>query len=106
MSSFDKEKDYSYEAEIIKAVSHPVRLKIITALSAELCDVRHIWESYGLPQSTVSRHLAQLKDCGVIAGKRVGNKVHYEIVHPSVRKIVDALGKVCGTSDNTAEHNT
>ncbi len=90
---FDKKKDYSYEAEIIKAVSHPVRLKIISVLCSEQCDVRYIWQSCGLPQSTVSRHLAQLRDFGVVIGKRVGNKVHYEVINPSVRKILEIVGK-------------
>ncbi len=104
MLNFDRERDYSYEAEIIKAVSHPVRLKIITVLSSERCDVRHIWESYGLPQSTVSRHLAQLKNCGVISGKRVGNKVHYEVIHPSVRKIIAVLTKINRADDDINRH--
>ncbi len=102
--NFDRERDYSCEAEIIKAVSHPVRLKILTVLSSEQCDVRHIWESCGLPQSTVSRHLAQLKDCGVITGKRVGKKIHYEVIHPSVRKIVDVLGKIIRADDDINRH--
>jgi DNA-binding transcriptional ArsR family regulator len=66
-------------------------LKIISALCSEQCNVKHIWEYYRLPQSTVSRHLAQLKDAGIITGKRVGNEIHYEVINPSAEKIIKIL---------------
>ncbi len=89
---FDRNKDYSSEAEIIKVLGHPVRLKIISCICSEHCNVKHLWECFGLPQATVSQHLAMLKQAGIVAGKRVGHEVHYTVVHPLAKKIIRVLG--------------
>jgi DNA-binding transcriptional ArsR family regulator len=89
---FDSNKDFSSEAEILKILGHPIRLKIISGLGSEQCNVKHIWECLGLTQPTVSQHLTQLKNAGIISGKRVGNEVHYSVVHPLAKKIIEILG--------------
>lgn len=88
---FDKSRDYTQEAEIFKVLGHPIRLKIVAGLCTKECNVKHIWECLGLPQATVSQHLALLKNKGVIEGKREGVEVHYTVVHPLAKKLVDAL---------------
>jgi DNA-binding transcriptional ArsR family regulator len=85
---FDRTKDYSDEAEILKVLGHPVRLKIVAGLCSKECNVKYIWECLGLPQATVSQHLALLKNKGIIAGKRDGVEVHYSVVHPLAKKII------------------
>ncbi len=89
---FDRDKDYSSEAEIIKVLGHPIRLKIMACICSEQCNVKHLWECFGLPQATVSQHLAFLKYAGIISGKRVGKEVHYSVVHPLAIKIMEMLG--------------
>jgi len=88
---FSKSKDYNEEAEIFKVLGHPVRLKIAAGLCAEECTVKIIWECLGLPQSTVSQHLAIMKNKGVITGKREGNEVRYSVTNPMVRRIIEAM---------------
>ncbi len=88
---FDKQKDFSAEAEVLKVLGHPVRLKIVTGLCTQECNVKHIWECLGLPQATVSQHLALLKHKGIIEGKREGVEVHYSVIHPLARTIVASL---------------
>jgi ArsR family transcriptional regulator len=53
--------------------------------------VKHIWECLGLPQATVSQHLALLKNKRIIEGKRDGVEVHYTVVHPLARKLIELL---------------
>jgi len=89
---FDSSRDYSSESVIIKVLGHPIRLKIISGLCSEQYNVKHIWECLGLPQPTVSHHLTQLKNAGIISGKRVGNEVYYNVVHPLAKKIIEILG--------------
>lgn len=89
---FSKSKDYSEEAEIFKVLGHPVRLKIAAGLCAEECTVKIIWECLALPQSTVSQHLAIMKNKGVITGKRDGNEVRYSVTNPMVRRLIEAMG--------------
>ena len=88
---FDKRRNFDAEAEIFKVLGHPVRLKIVAGLCAKECNVKHIWECLELPQATVSQHLALMKNKGIIEGKRDGVEVHYTVVNPLARKIVDLL---------------
>lgn len=64
-------------AQIYKALSEPMRLRIMMLLmKGELC-VCDLMEVLEEPQSKVSRHLAYLKHSGLIQGKRVGTWMHY-----------------------------
>lgn len=88
---FDKNMMFSNEAEILKVLGHPIRLKIVAGLCTQECNVKHIWECLNLPQATVSQHLALLKNKGIIEGKRDGVEVHYSVIHPLAKKIIASL---------------
>ena len=89
--AFDKDRKFNAEAEVLKVLGHPIRLKIVAGLCARECNVKHIWECLSLPQATVSQHLALLKNKGIIEGTRVGVEVHYNVVHPLAKKIIETL---------------
>ncbi len=89
---FHLTRQFSTEAEILKVLGHPIRLKIVAGLCTRECNVKHIWECLGLPQATVSQHLALLKNKGIIEGTRDGVEVHYSVIHPLAKKIIAALG--------------
>ncbi len=89
--SFDKNRSYKREAEILKVLGHPVRLKIVAGLLSEACNVKKIWECLGLPQATVSQHLALLKNKHVIEGRRNGVEVYYSVISNKARSIVKTL---------------
>ena len=52
---FDKSISFDREAEILKVLGHPVRLKIVAGLMSQSCNVKKIWECLELPQATVSQ---------------------------------------------------
>ena len=88
---FDKNDSYDREAEILKVLGHPVRLKIVAGLMSESCNVKKIWECLELPQATVSQHLALLKNKGIIEGRRDGVEVFYSVVCNEAEAIVGSL---------------
>jgi ArsR family transcriptional regulator len=88
---FDVNRKFNAEAEILKVLGHPIRLKIVAGLCTRECNVKHIWECLGLPQATVSQHLALLKHKGIIEGKRDGVEVHYSVVNPLAKKLISTL---------------
>ncbi len=88
---FDKSLDFSRESEILKVLGHPVRLKIVAGLMSQSCNVKKIWECLGLPQATVSQHLALLKNKSIISGRREGVEVFYQVTCPEAQKVVGAL---------------
>ena len=90
-AEFVKAQSFDREAEILKVLGHPIRLKIVAGLMSQSCNVKKIWECLGLPQATVSQHLALLKNKGIIAGRRDGVEVYYEVVSPQAREVVITL---------------
>lgn len=88
---FNKSQDYDRESEILKVLGHPIRLKIVAGLMSESCNVKKIWECLGLPQATVSQHLALLKNKAIISGRREGVEVFYQVTSPEARRIVSAI---------------
>ena len=88
---FDKNQSYEREAEILKVLGHPIRLKIVAGLISQVCNVKKIWECLELPQATVSQHLALLKNKGIIEGERDGVEVYYRVVSTQARQIVEAM---------------
>lgn len=91
VSEFDKERSFDREAEILKVLGHAVRLKIVAGLMTESCNVKKIWECLGLPQATVSQHLALLKNKRIIEGRREGVEVFYHVISDEARTIVGSL---------------
>ncbi|NTV48642.1 MAG: winged helix-turn-helix transcriptional regulator [Geobacteraceae bacterium] len=89
--AFDKSMNFSADAEVLKVLGHPIRLKIVAGLCTQECNVKHIWECLGLPQATVSQHLALLKNKGIIDGKRDGVEVHYSVINEFAKRIINSL---------------
>ena len=73
---FDQEEVYL--ANLAKALSHPVRIKILQILNEKnVCMCGEIVELLPLAQSTVSQHLKELKRVGLIKGDISGPKICY-----------------------------
>lgn len=83
--------DFEQKAEKLKAVSHPHRLCIVKGLMENACNVTRIQECLGIPQSTVSQHLARLKASGIIEGSRNGLEVCYRVVDEDIKEIVRVM---------------
>ena len=73
-----------------KALSHPVRIKILRILTGGSCTCGGMVEQLPLAQSTVSQHLKVLRQAGLILGEDVGSSVYYSI-DPSAMRHLRAL---------------
>ena len=87
-------------ARLFKAFADPVRLRLLNLLAEdrEVC-VCHLHEALGLPQPTVSRHLAYLRKSGLVVGRKEGLWVHYRLAKPGSslhRALVACLGSCLG----------
>ena len=71
---------YEARAKIIKSMAHPTRLFIVDELArtGERC-VWELTEMVGVDMSTVSRHLAMLKNVGIIEDEKRGSQVYYSL---------------------------
>ena len=93
MEMSDKDRQFmAQKAEILKVISHPVRLCIVNGLlQTPRCNVIKIQDCLNLPQSTVSQHLTRLKSAGIVAGERNGTEVRYRVINEDVVKIIHCL---------------
>jgi ArsR family transcriptional regulator, arsenate/arsenite/antimonite-responsive transcriptional repressor len=78
MSSKPREL-YEARAKVAKALAHPSRLIILDALAEKEMCVCELTDLVGADQSTVSKHLAVLKNAGIVADRRNGVMIHYSL---------------------------
>lgn len=78
----------------IKAIAHPLRLKILCVLGDKEISVQDIVADVGTSQSNISQHLAILRDKGVLATRKDANRVYYRIGDPRTIKLVNMMREV------------
>lgn len=72
----------------LKAISHPLRLKILCVLDNDEMSVQEILNTVGTTQSNVSQHLCLLKDKGIVRSRKEANRVFYSLDNETVKKIL------------------
>ena len=83
---------YNEISEVLKALAHPVRLCIVRGLLEKGgCNVCHMQECLGMPQSTTSQHLQKLRSAGIISGQRKGLEVTYQVCDQRVVELIKVL---------------
>lgn len=88
------QKDIQEQAVVFKALGHPSRLAMVDALShGERC-VCELHELVGADMSTVSKHLAVLKQAGVVRSRKLGNQVHYSLALPCVTAFLACVNRM------------
>ncbi len=92
---------------VFKALADKTRLRILALLGNNEVCVCHIHDSLALPQPTVSRHLAYLRKSGLVAARRDGVWMHYQlsrslspVLKDVVEAAVDALQQVPATTQD------
>jgi ArsR family transcriptional regulator, arsenate/arsenite/antimonite-responsive transcriptional repressor len=94
-------------AGIIKSLEEETRLRIMALLldTEELC-VCHFMVVLQLPQSTVSRHLSNLKNAGWLSDRRAGVWIHYSLakdLSPIHKTLVAALRAILIKNETVAK---
>ncbi|MEH7460054.1 transcriptional regulator [Bacillus pseudomycoides] len=83
---------YEKNAEVLKILSHPVRIQMMEELITRgTCNVNQIVDIMGLPQSTVSQHLAKMKSQKIVTSNRKGLEVYYSTSNEKINTIVEIL---------------
>ncbi|MDD2574012.1 MAG: metalloregulator ArsR/SmtB family transcription factor [Bacillota bacterium] len=85
---------YRYRAEVLKSLSHPVRLAIVDYLTDSekcVCDIVDYLEE---KQSSVSRHLAILRGSGIVETRKEGLQVYYSLNTPCVNVFLNCVDRI------------
>ena len=89
--------DIAQASNAIKAMSHPLRLKILCLLGDQEISVQAIVEKVGTTQSNVSQHLAILREKNVLRTRKQANYVYYRIGDPRTLKLIALMREMfCG----------
>ena len=95
----DKDEHIEQASRAMKAMSHPLRLKILCVLGDREVSVQDIVDSVGTSQSNISQHLAILRDKGVLRTRKDANRVFYRVGDTRTLKLISMMRDVfCGFS--------
>jgi ArsR family transcriptional regulator len=97
--------DLTSTALLLRALGHPVRLRIVAGLAGRCSCVKEIWERLGMPQAVVSQHLKVMKESGLVEARREGVKVCYSLRKGVMTDVVRALGLETGGTGTTCVGN-
>ena len=90
------ENTYRGQADLHRALDHPVRLAILEILrDGEEC-VCHMEAILGLRQAYISQHLMVLREAGLVQDRRDGRIVFYHAPRREVYKVMDAVRALTG----------
>jgi ArsR family transcriptional regulator len=78
-------------AEVLKAVAHPLRLRIVALLCRGEAHVNALAERLEAPQSIVSQQLRILRMRGLVAPVRRGGRSYYRLAEPHLRQMVKCV---------------
>jgi DNA-binding transcriptional ArsR family regulator len=81
-------------ANRLKSIAHPMRVAILELLSEkEKLSVTEIYQSLKIEQAVASNHLNILKEKGVLASRRDGQKIIYSVKAKSLNTIVTCVNR-------------
>jgi DNA-binding transcriptional ArsR family regulator len=86
--------DLSPAAVLFRSLGDPARLAIVRRLAGGEARVVDLTGELGLAQSTVSKHLACLRDCGLVDARPVGRASLYSLAEPALLGLLSAAEAV------------
>lgn len=88
------ERTLQLQADLLKAIAHPTRLRILEYLrEGERC-VCEITEQLELEQANVSQHLAVLKRQDLVSSRKDGLRVLYRINYPEIYDLLETSKRI------------
>jgi DNA-binding transcriptional ArsR family regulator len=94
LSLLEGDEDIDRASRSLKAMSHPLRLKILCTLGGEEVSVQDIVDQVGTSQSNISQHLAILRDKGILTSRKDANRVFYRVSDNRTLKLICMMREV------------
>lgn len=85
---------------LFRSLADPARLAIVRRLAAGEARVSALTRDLGLAQSTVSSHVACLRDCGLVEGRMDGRRVYYSLARPELLDLLAAAEVLLAATGN------
>lgn len=90
-------------AALFRSLGDPARLAIVSRLAAGEARVTDLTAELGLAQSTVSAHLACLRDCGLVEARPAGRASLYSLAAPGLQGLLAAAETVLAATGNAVD---
>ena len=81
-------------SDAMRAMAHPLRLKILCLVGNQELSVLEIVEAVGTTQSNISQHLAVMRDHGLLEARKEANKVFYRIGDARILKMISLTREI------------
>ena len=89
-----RDEDIELASRSLKAISHPLRLKILCVLGNREVNVQDIVEQVGTSQSNISQHLAILRDKAILATRKDANRVYYRVSDQRTLQLISMMREI------------
>jgi ArsR family transcriptional regulator len=83
------ENGYKVQSQLFRALSHPVRLRILDILARQEACVCHLTAMLGQRQPYVSQQLATLREAGLVADRREGTLIYYRLADEHLARLLE-----------------
>jgi DNA-binding transcriptional ArsR family regulator len=90
-------------ASLFHGLAERNRLAIVRELAGGERRVVDLTGALGMPQGTVSGHLACLRDCGLVRGRAEGRQMFYSIAHPELMALLSAAEQLLALTGEAVE---
>ena len=87
-------------AALFRSLGDPARLVIVRRLALGPARVTDLTAALGLAQSTVSKHLACLRDCGLVTSEPAGRASVFRLAQPALADMLTAAEQVLAATGN------
>ncbi len=94
MALIQDDSDIERASRSLKAMSHPLRLKILCTLGEDEVSVHDIVSKVGSSQSNISQHLAILREKGILDARKDANRVFYRVADSRTLQLIAMMRQV------------
>lgn len=81
-------------SQILKSLSHPVRLKVLCQVIEGEKSVNELTEFCEISQSAMSQFLNRMRSEGIVSSRKDGTHVYYNIADPKLAKLLHAIKEI------------
>ena len=85
------ERQATAAAEVLKAIAHPLRLRILCVLSRSEENVKSIASELDVPSAIISQQLRILRSAGLVSGSTRSGHAYYQIVEPQLFRMLNCV---------------
>lgn len=80
--------------EMLKALAHPVRLGLVETLASRRLRVGELASLFPVDRTTISKHIAVLREAGIIENEREGREIYYRLRMSCLNDFLRCLGQM------------